>query len=288
MVNHDPEYQEASIGMAGSEAMGEAAMQIVLQLYIMFSREGRQPSQLQLLSILTSALTIGLPDILTINSRKPRTSRVAVDLYRIAIFIPLYFSTVVFRVTTFALLLVFIRWYFILYYLCLAVLMRVLVVVYFSETNHNTGRNPLQRRETLHNNLLSYILFWKSLTTNISAVRVEEEALTCYRLRKTKMTEWNLVQELWFSAITIHYVEDDKVSRAWRRFHIVFWMCTNTLTLLAILVISNTTDLPLLGLNISWSDLLLVQEINRLNTIIPCTILSGIVSFTLSWQQFNM
>ena len=287
IVNHHPEIQQWAIGVAGCEAMGEAALQSVLQLYIMLSQEEREPSQLQLLSILTSALIIGLPDIQTLNSLKPRTTSLAVDLGRILIYIPLYFFTVIFRVTTFALILVFIRWYFIFYYLGLALLMRALVAIWVYTTE-----TELRRRETLQKNIYSAFFLLMSLTTNMSNIRdsneVAEEPKICYRLRKTKMTEWNIVQELWFSAFTIHYVEDDKISRAWRKFHIVFWLCTNTVALLAILAVSNTTDLLLPGLNIRWSNLLLVQKIYFLNIVIPSTILCGLVSTILCWQQFNM
>ena len=55
IVNHHPEFQQWAIGVAGCEAMGEAALQSVLQLYIMLSQEEREPSQLQILSILIFA-----------------------------------------------------------------------------------------------------------------------------------------------------------------------------------------------------------------------------------------
>ena len=67
----------------------------------------------------------------------------------------------------------------------------------------------------------------------------------------------------------------------------LFWLLSNLVSLSVILMLVNTTDVFLPGLDIAWREIYIVKDIFIINTLIPVTMASGCISFILCWYQLG-
>ena len=72
-----------------------------------------------------------------------------------------------------------------------------------------------------------------------------------------------------------------------RKYNMLFWLLSNLLSLSVILMLVNTTDLFLPGLDIAWSKIYIVRNPIIISTIIPVIMASGCISFFLCWYQLG-
>ena len=77
------------------------------------------------------------------------------------------------------------------------------------------------------------------------------------------------------------------MKRRYKQFHILFWFCFNTITLVSFAIIFNTVNakFDVFGVEYTWSSLPIVTNILYINTIIGFTLGCGIISLGLFYLQ---
>jgi len=104
-------------------------------------------------------------------------------------------------------------------------------------------------------------------------------------------TKFYVIGALW-NALTIHNFISSKICpyhfmRKNRRFHMLFWYVLNTITLLSLLILSNSFDVEIdvFGVKHSWSNIPIVANIFYMNAIIAFTLVCGVISLVLFYFQ---
>ena len=117
--------KKLNILLSSLEGSFEATGQLCVQFFIVFQRADRAPTLLQWLTIASSCMSLNLPSIEAYNLSKPPVEGAKNEIIRVLKTFPLFFTTSMFRVLSFALIAVFIRWAFVFFLLAAFLVMQL-------------------------------------------------------------------------------------------------------------------------------------------------------------------
>ena len=108
LINPGPEWKRANARITGMEASCESAFQTVLTLFIIFTRADRQPSRVQIASLVASFVMITKASIAEHLSPK-QPMELKEELKATATLLPLFLSSATFKLLSFAIIFTCLR-----------------------------------------------------------------------------------------------------------------------------------------------------------------------------------
>ena len=157
------------------ESQGESTFQLCAQLFMVLSHADREASMMQILSIVASSVTVVKPSLEQFLGKKKHQGSFEDILSKYFKYIPLFFSTTIFRILSMAMICVLLRWNAFYFYAIIygsALLLR-LIFKRFSSLNFLLFANIIPENLTItrsytYNNTsrketLSNMLLWTSV-----------------------------------------------------------------------------------------------------------------------------